>query len=253
MDNEVLRNIGLTNGEIKVYNALIKTGQASSGPIMNHSGISSSKVYLILEKLMQKGLISSVIEAGVKQFFVTNPIHLVDYLENKQLELEKLKQQARELAREVSKTLGSHKEESAQVYRGIVSMRSAFQNIWDELKRGEEFLFFGVPEMDQTAPKVFFRNMQRRREELGIKTKGIIDVSLKAKFASFYKGAKGVELKFLPLGFPHACGIGKTRVVYNLWDDHPIAFEIKSERITNRYRSYFNKLWKNSKQVASKY
>ena len=69
---------------------------------------------------------SSVVEAGVKQFFVTNPIHLVDYLENKQLELEKLKGQAKELALEVSKTLGSHKEEGAQVYRGIVSMRSAF-------------------------------------------------------------------------------------------------------------------------------
>ena len=41
MDTEVLRNIGLTNGEIKVYNALIKIGQVSSGPVMKQSGISS--------------------------------------------------------------------------------------------------------------------------------------------------------------------------------------------------------------------
>ena len=50
-----LRNIGLTEGEIKVYTGLIKLGETTTGPLVDESGVSLSKVYAILDRLAKKG------------------------------------------------------------------------------------------------------------------------------------------------------------------------------------------------------
>ena len=62
MNAKILENIGLTDGEIKVYLALIKLGSSTSGPITDKSGVSRSKIYNILERLIQKGLVSYTIK-----------------------------------------------------------------------------------------------------------------------------------------------------------------------------------------------
>ena len=45
MDLQLLRNIGLTDSEIKVYFALLELGSSSKGPIVNESKVASSKIY----------------------------------------------------------------------------------------------------------------------------------------------------------------------------------------------------------------
>jgi len=37
---DVLKDIGLTNGEIKVYTALLGLGESTTGPIVDQSGVS---------------------------------------------------------------------------------------------------------------------------------------------------------------------------------------------------------------------
>ena len=51
---ELLEEIGLTKSEIKVYLALLELGSSTTGPIVDKSKASSSKIYEILDKLMQK-------------------------------------------------------------------------------------------------------------------------------------------------------------------------------------------------------
>ena len=54
MNIKILEEIGLTPGEIKVYLALLKIGQSSTGAIANESQVSRSKIYTILDKLAKK-------------------------------------------------------------------------------------------------------------------------------------------------------------------------------------------------------
>ena len=54
MDSNSLKELGLTDGEIKVYLALNQLGETTSGPIVDKSGVSISKVYLILDRLFSK-------------------------------------------------------------------------------------------------------------------------------------------------------------------------------------------------------
>ena len=59
MDTKILTDIGLTQGEIKVYLALLKLGKSSTGPIANEAQISRSKLYSILDKLAKNILSQS--------------------------------------------------------------------------------------------------------------------------------------------------------------------------------------------------
>jgi sugar-specific transcriptional regulator TrmB len=246
VNTEILRKIGLTEGEIRVYEALAFIGKSSTGPIMDKSGISSSKVYLILEKLIQKGLVSFVIENNVKQFQVANPKNITEYIDKQQVELEKTKKESETFIKELTSILGTYEEEGAQIYKGFAGMRVAFDNLIGELEKGEEFLFFSQSEEELNDEKVktFFKNLHQKRLEKGIISKGIADTSLKNLFTKEFLNQKDYTLRFSKLTLPTAISIGKRRILLNIWGDSPMCFEILSERIARKHRDFFFELWK---------
>ena len=76
MDKKLLESIGMTSGEVSVYLALLDLGISSTGNIIKKSNVSSSKVYLILERLLQKGLISQVdMQHGPKMWWKINSLN----------------------------------------------------------------------------------------------------------------------------------------------------------------------------------
>ena len=83
VDLTLLNKAGLTEGEGKVYMALLETGQSSITEIVKKSGISTSKSYDVLNRLEEKGLVSHVIIRGVKYFKAANPERLKEILEEK--------------------------------------------------------------------------------------------------------------------------------------------------------------------------
>ena len=60
MQLEELEQIGLTKGEIKVYVALLELGESTKTPIARKSEVSPGKVYDVLERLLRKGLVSTI-------------------------------------------------------------------------------------------------------------------------------------------------------------------------------------------------
>lgn len=88
MNIEVLRGIGLTEGESKVYLALLGLGQTTTGPIVKKAGVTTSKSYKILSRLEEKGLVSHVFKSKVKYFKAAPPPKVLDLIKKKQEELE---------------------------------------------------------------------------------------------------------------------------------------------------------------------
>ena len=86
MDTEPLKKLGLTDGEIKVYLALIRVGETTSGPLVDESGVSVSKVYSILDRLAKKGLVSHIVKRKTKYFKAADPNRLVVYVQEKEAE-----------------------------------------------------------------------------------------------------------------------------------------------------------------------
>lgn len=250
MDIKILKEIGLTDGEIRVYEALLHLGRSSTGGIMKKSGISSSKVYLILEKLIQKGLVSFVVENNVKKFQVTNPKSILDYVDKKKHELENVKRDFEKVVPQISAIIGEYEEEYAQIYKGVKGIKVAFDNLFEEMDKGDEYRFFGASKEEMLDKNVvmFFQNVHKKRISKGIYVRGIVDNKLKEFYKKKNVMYKKYSLKYYDLTLPTAIVMGKNRIIMSIWGAENIAYEIVSKRVADKYREFFDKIW----EVAEK-
>ncbi len=65
MDIDALEKAGLTHGESRIYPALLALGQSTTGPIVDMSGVSTSKTYKILKRLESKGLVGHIVKKAL--------------------------------------------------------------------------------------------------------------------------------------------------------------------------------------------
>jgi len=244
---EVLIELGLTDGEIRVYLALIRLGKSATGNIMSKSKISSSKVYLILDRLIEKGLVSFLNKDNVKHYQPTNPESIRNLIDRKRQGLDVLEKESQPLIKALNEQMASFEEESARVYKGISGLRAAHQNIIDEYKKGEDYMFFSVDktELEDVRSEMLYKSLHKERIKKEIIVKGIVDLKLKKSFEERFGGYTNYKMKFCPLPIPNGITIGKKRVFFEIWMDTPIGFEIVSKEIAEKYTDFFNKMWDN--------
>ncbi|MBW2965687.1 hypothetical protein KY342_01130, partial [Candidatus Woesearchaeota archaeon] len=89
MNEQILRDIGLSMNESKVFLALVELGQNTVGNISKKCKVHRTNVYDSLEKLKEKDLVVCIEKQGTKYFDAKNPKELISLLKKKE---EKLKQ-----------------------------------------------------------------------------------------------------------------------------------------------------------------
>ena len=92
METELLQKIGMNKSEVKVYLKLLELGSSTTGPIMHHAKVSSSKIYGVLQRLIEKGLVSFIIKSKTRYYHASSPEALLDYVHEKENEVENQKQ-----------------------------------------------------------------------------------------------------------------------------------------------------------------
>lgn len=142
--NELLGRIGLTEGESQVYLALVELGQCATGKIVDKAGIASSKVYEVLQRLTRKGLVSFVVQNGVRYYDATPPERLVDLIEDRKDALSQTQAEIRK-ALPVLKAKRPQSERTNQtvVYSGREGPLIALREALDEGLKGALLLGFG--------------------------------------------------------------------------------------------------------------
>lgn len=70
---DVLDALDLTEGERKVYGALVELKNSTTGPIYENAKVSQSKVYEILKRLKDKGLVSHITKGNITYWQPANP------------------------------------------------------------------------------------------------------------------------------------------------------------------------------------
>src|SRR3989344_6373061 len=91
MELHELRKIGLTEGEIKVYQALLDIGECTKTILAKQSKIAPSNIYDVTNRLAEKGLISKVEKNGITHFSPADPKQMLSFLDQKETEIEKEK------------------------------------------------------------------------------------------------------------------------------------------------------------------
>src|SRR3989344_8274795 len=128
MDKQILREIGLSEGEIKVYLALLKLGEAKKTELAKTAGVSSSKIYEICGKLQKKGVVGTVIKEKKTHFQAMEPRRLLDFFNEKTAKIEHQKKELEKaipLLEDYSKT----QKNKAILYEGLNAIKNFYKNI----------------------------------------------------------------------------------------------------------------------------
>lgn len=246
MDEKILKEIGLTDAEIKVFIELSKLDSAMASEIAGKVGIYRTNVYDILESLIEKGLVSYIIKANRKHFIASKPQKLLGYLKEKKEKIKEQEKQIQELIPILLKLKQPKQEElKAEIYRGKEGLKTLLDDMLTERKT---IYYLGYSAVSQQIIPYFFIHWHKRRIKMKIKRKIITKEQMKNSEAV---KMQLTEVKFLPDSY----NLPISTMIYGnkLWvlipsDNDHISLLIESKKLSQSFLNYFEYLWKLAKK-----
>lgn len=236
---DLLRKLGLSPGEIKIYSALLNLGSSPLNKIHERTGIERRNIYDILNKLIERGLVTYITENKRKVFQISPPKNLIGYLENKEKDLESLKSDLSHHLPELnSKYQFKRTAISAEVYRGEEGIKA----VWEDMLNFKDTYWIGS---GRYIPKRFpgwFANWNRRRIEKKIWWHNLLRQEMRPEKISF----EFEKARFLPKEFsknPAVICIYGHKVINFTYGKDLFAFVVENQELAENYRSYHRYLW----------
>lgn len=248
METGLLEDIGLTRSEALVYITLSEIGSSTTGKIVKKSGVASSKIYEILDKLEKKGLVSHVIKTGVKEFEAAPPEMILMYLEEKERKLKKQKIRTEKFVKFLqSKIPATKNKQEATIYRGKEGRKTVFYNCLSESKSGSTIYVMNVPARSPATDNFFIR-WNKERAKRKIKLKIIFNESARRNMQTFPENNPLSDIRFMPKEFvtPSAINIYNDNIIifpYESGEEDPIFILIRSKKVSESFLAQFNFLW----------
>lgn len=243
MEQQILMNVGLSDAESKVYLILLETGSSLAGPIIKKTGLHRGTTYQVLQRLKEKGLVSSVIK-GKKQYFQgTDPQRLLDVLKEKENALKSI------LPILKAKVNESKEKQDVTVYYGTKGIRTVLDKMMQELAPKGTYYDFGVPGSFRDIMGGYWNLWQAQKRKHKIKSFVIFNEEIKKKNPQLLHDYFG-KAKFHFKEFPSTTDtmIYKDTVILFIWTAKPpIAVVIKNKDNASSYKNQFLLLWKNAK------
>lgn len=243
---ELLEKIGLTPGEAEVYQVLVEMGVCSAGTIVKKASIASSKVYDVLQRLINKGLASYSIKNGVRYYDATPPERLIDFLEEKRESIKHVETEIEKLIPTIKLKRSSLKDTNEViVYTGPQGAKIALKESIDAGRKGAELCGYGTDEdpykdILPAAIEEHFRDQKKYK----IKWKLLFT---KGKWKS---PSPIAEIKYLPKGFnvPIRTMIMGDKVAIVDFSPPITTIIIHKKEIAKGYKKHFDFLWKIAKK-----
>jgi len=234
---KTLENLGFSPNEIKVYLALNDHGSTKAGRVSKIAKIDRSSCYNSLKLLQEKGLVSYVMIGKVKWFQATGPKRLLEYVQEQEEDVKSIipELHARHKAQKV--------EGQVRLFKGLKGVRSIFMDI---IRTGKDNYVFGSEGQFSEKLPEFALQFIRMKKEKGIKTyllsrkdRTEIDAPLSSH-------------RYLPniSESPAVTNIYGDKIAIIIWTDEPEGIIIENPAAAMAYRSYFDFMWKNSRELG---
>jgi len=243
MRTEILKEIGLTDSETKVYLALLELGDSTRGDIVNKSKIAGSKVYENLEKLQGKGMVSIYVRNNIKHFKPTNPNQIRGYIKDKKEKISRTEKEVELILPNLISLYSSSKEKKG--------LELIFQEQIELLNKGDTcYVIGGTRGLDEETIQNFFEKVHIWREKKGIRTKMLFNLRQKQSTEKLYSSKKypKTTTKYILHTSPVAINVYADRTIIIIFGDKINVISIKSKDVANSFIEYFNLLWESSKK-----
>ncbi|MFH1439758.1 MAG: helix-turn-helix domain-containing protein [Candidatus Woesearchaeota archaeon] len=248
MDTNILRKIGLTENEIKIYLNLLKIGSSTAYEIGKQTGIYRVHVYDKLEQLMDKGLVTHIYMGAKKYFQATHPSKIKQYIEDKKKRLEIQEQEIDSILPELEAMTKIPKEDTfVEVFKGKEGLKYFLKDI---IKTKQEVLITGIDDQKyQDAIPIFMKQYFRDIKKNKIKER-VITMKKLGVFLFEEELAPTTNYRFLEEKQfnPTNTFVYGNKVVIVTWGAPVTAVMIKNKSIAKTYTNHFEQLW----NIASK-
>lgn len=234
LENRLIK-FGFTPAEAKVYLALLELGPSQAGRIRERAGVQNSVVHLTLERLRERGVVSFIIEKGIRVFQPSRPQNLIREIKERTKEMESLIPSLESMFT----TAASY---DARMYRGLSGLKNLYYDLIEDGKRKDPYCFFAFsPLHPDTYQAVFefFNTYLEERLNRGFIIRGLAN---KGVPVASHLHPKMVRCVTFPL--PQNMSIFRDKVAFIPWGEPQISFLLKSKVLADNFRDYFESVWK---------
>lgn len=244
MQNE-LKQLGLTDNEIKVYLTLLEIGENTVGPIINKLKIHRQVAYDALEGLEKKSFVDRIIKAKRYHYSVSNPKNVLD-------EIKRRENIANNLIPEINKKIkGQKKGQEIKIYEGEKAFRELMLKNDEKMPpNSKTYAVTGSTEkyLDIMKTSKSFEKSKKIRQKKKITTMIIFPESQREESKKVDR--KYSKFKFLTEGYaaPTAFQIWPESISLISYGSEIFIIEIKNKDFRDAYSNHFNLLWKIAKK-----
>lgn len=249
MLKQTLYGLGMSEKEVAVYLALLSLGTSKPIELARYTSYTRPTIYDVLEKLIQRGLVSKYQKGSITFFSAQDPKRLLDCVEREWDELQnkiyKQKQQIQSLLPVLqSIQMSNTTKPKVQFFEGEKGMREAYEDTLTT--KNTIFAYTNVEEMVKMFPHFFPAYFQRRAAKR-IPTDAIFVQNAAGRERASYDRMELRRTKFFPdaeaIWYPEV-KIYDDKVLITSWREK-MAVIIQSQEYADLQRVIFKVLWEN--------
>jgi sugar-specific transcriptional regulator TrmB len=246
MEISDLIKLGFNKNEAKVYLALIRLGKADAREIINSTKFHRNIVYDNLDKLIEKGLVTFIIEKSKKNFSIAKPNSLSQYFKEEEESISEKKKLAESIEKEIeSLTNKVIEKQDATIFRGVKAVKSFYEDV---INNGDYYVLGAPSESVEIMGELFWETHHMKMRKNKNHSFLLLNPSLK-KWGNKQKGAYS-EIRYFKKDFEPKTEIhiqnGTVAII--VWTEEPLIFLINNKSVYDSYKNYFNMLWKIAKK-----
>src|SRR3989338_1787828 len=256
MYEEELKKLGLTDGESRVYSSLLNLESSTVGPITKKSGVAYSKIYEVLQRLIEKGLVSFIIKDKTKYFQAIEPSRLREYLERKKEEIEENEKILHDLLPKLNNLISEKNKQESEILLVEKGIMTAYDVLLSRAKTNSllRFLYMHNPLYDEKVYEFYygrvnynFKKINSIIKEKNIEWIGVISEGNVGR--KLGRPPKGIDQRYVSFPVPGNIDITDEAILITIWSSSkPIGILIQSEEVANSFKEYFDSVWKLAKK-----
>ncbi len=249
MDYFDLEKFGLNKNEAKVYFALLSKRESIASDLVKLTGLHRNIIYDNLEKLIEKGLVSFILDNNIKKFIAEDPKTILDFLESKRVVVDDQIDSAKKLIPNINKLfLNKDITQEVTIYRGKKGLKKVLLDLLDF----NEFRSIGFTnESVDIFTESFGKSFRILKEKRKVKEYSLFNYDFKNNMV-YDDGL--TKIRLLPKELDqiteiYLYGNYTAIAVYSL---NPIVIVIKDSNIFYAFKKHFDFLWNISKPIKLK-
>ena len=248
-----LQDIGLTEKESKVYNALLELGDASANDLSKKSGLNRITTYAILQGLVKQKLASTIEKHKKTYFIIEHPNQILDLLEKEKQHVEIKIKLAKELMPELE-MLEKITGEKATVklyegHEGVLMIRK-------DIAREDPKIIDQIFNLNITLKRYPSHPKDHRHNPKNLKRGGriLLVYNPKEPIPEFPRHGKKKEYRYIPEGktpFFTEILIYNSKAVFLATKDKRMAVMIENKNIVSGLRFIFDLAWQGAEKFST--